>query len=118
MRSLRNIKYRASSEEDFAFDFEFDPHNGWRVYITSQPDYGPRDRGEHETHRYNTGSRPYICWDTKIPTAEDARQIAALWAEATLRYIATGIFTAPEDRPEVRDHGATPFQHPNLPSLS
>lgn len=117
MTSLRNIKYRASSGEDFDFDFDFDPRDGWRVYITSQPDYGSRSRGEHETHRYNTGGRPYICWDTPIRTAEDAREIAAMWAEATLHYIATGIFTVPGNRPEVRNHGETPFQREDLPTL-
>ena len=118
MTTLRNIKYRASNGEDFAFDFEFDRARGWRVYITSQPDYGPRSRGAHETHRYGIGNRPYICWDTQIPTAGAARQIAAMWAEATLNYISTGVFAAPEDRPGVSDHGPTPFQRPNLPKLA
>ena len=37
MTSPRNIKYRASSGEDFAFD----PDHGWQMYIVSQPDHGP-----------------------------------------------------------------------------
>ena len=117
MTILRNIQYRASNGEDFAFEFEFGPGHGWRVYIMSQPDYGPRSRGEHETHRYNVGSRPHICWDTEILTVEDARQIAAMWAEATLNYIATGVFAVPGNRPEVHDHGETPFQRRDLPTL-
>ena len=118
MTRLRNIKYRASNGEDFVFDFEFEPTRGWRVYIASQPGYGPRSRGGHETHRYGIGSRPYICWDSTIRSAEDARQVAAMWAEATLRYISSGVFTVPDDRPEVQDHGSTPFGRRDLPTLA
>ncbi|MCY3925310.1 MAG: hypothetical protein OXG52_07355 [bacterium] len=99
---LENIKYRASNGEDFMFDFEL-RDDGWRVYITSQPRYRHRSASAHDTHRLGRAERPYICWTDPINGLDDAFGVAALWAEATLVYIATGRFNAPRRLPRLHD---------------
>lgn len=98
----RNIKYRAIGGVDYVFDFvHMRAANTWRAYIVWQPPYGSRASGAHETHRLNDG-RLYVCWDRAIATEAELRQVAALWAECTQRYIATGVFAPPPYRPRVR----------------
>ena len=64
--------------------------NGYRIFIFSQPDYGARESGSHVTHRLTDGARRYVCWSGPIRTVEQARTVAALWADATQEYIRTG----------------------------
>lgn len=98
------IKYRAKGGFDYEFTFTWTPQlNGWRVYIDRQPGYGNRNASEVATHRLGTNSRPYVCWTTPLRSYEDARQVAALWADSTQQYIATGVFGVPPQRPRVSD---------------
>jgi hypothetical protein len=75
---------------DYCFSFEKQADGGLRIYIVSQPDYGSQDTGSHTTHRLTDGSRHYVCWDGWLGTEEDARKVAALWADSTQKYIRTG----------------------------
>ncbi|MDR0415765.1 MAG: hypothetical protein LBH76_00325, partial [Propionibacteriaceae bacterium] len=88
---------------DYSFTFSYQG-GGWRVYIDNSPNYGRRPSGSVETHRLGLGARPYICWTTALPTISAAQGVAALWADATERYIATGRFEPPPNRPRVQDH--------------
>ena len=70
--------------------YERQPGGDWRVYIAEQPSYRSRADGAHATHRLSDGDRRYICWSTAIPSLEEAKQVSALWADATQKYIRSG----------------------------
>lgn len=90
-RIVKRAKYRTKDgRADYGFSIEQLPDSTWRAYIESQPSYGERDRGGHPTHRLSDGTRMYVCWTQPLKTEEDARTIAALWADATQEYIRTG----------------------------
>jgi len=111
----KNIRYRATGSVDYVFTFEWVASaNTWRAYIVSQPGYGERPQGALDTHRLNDG-RTYICWDSPLRTAVDARNVAAAWAEATQRYIATGRFRVPSNRPTINDRTRIGSSRPALP---
>jgi len=81
--------------QDGLADYKFDFHQNWwsgnyTIYIDRQPSYGGRDTSLHATHRLVDGGRYYVCWTDPITNAEDARQIAAMWADRTQQYIKTG----------------------------
>lgn len=91
--------------------FEFEKIDGsYRIFIAHQPPY-PAGRAQDAvtTHRLGLGTaRPYICWTDRIPTLDQAKTIAASWAENTERYIATGafplkLFTDWNDAPEIAE---------------
>jgi hypothetical protein len=88
------LKYRAVGKADYEFTFAWlAPDNCWRVYIEDQPLYRGRNTSDVSTHRLGLGSRPYVCWDRPLLTYEDARAVAALWADCTQQYIATGFLS-------------------------
>lgn len=89
------MKYHARSRrrlavDAYAFSFEIQPGGDWRVYILQQPGYGGREEDAHSTHRLSDGGRRYICWSTIIPSLEQAKQVAAMWADATEKYVCDG----------------------------
>jgi hypothetical protein len=90
------VRYRGSGGVDFIFRFAWIPRQKtWRVYIEQQPSYGSRPAGAHASHRLGLPNRPYVCWTKPLPTYDDARSVAALWADATQLYIAGGTFAPP-----------------------
>ena len=105
--------YRASNCTYFLFQIEPEPAsrgNGWRVVVPDPPDYGHRRTDSSSTHLYEMRTAtPYICWSEPIPDPRAAAEVAAMWAEATIVYIRTGRFAAPEDRPEVAILPDTPL---------
>lgn len=101
--AVRNTRYRTSDGgADYVFDFEHHP-GSWRIYIVDQPPYGGRHEGTIETHRLTDAGRRYICWDRPVPTLDDAKGIAAMWADATQEYVRSGRFGASADRSHVYD---------------
>ncbi len=72
---------------DYGFSFERQWDGSWRAYVVSQPSYGSRDTSASATHRLSDGGRHYICWTQPLRSETDARQVAALWADRTQRYI-------------------------------
>jgi hypothetical protein len=83
--------YRTKDRQaDYAFSFEEQPDGNWKAYIESQPDYRGRESDAHTTHRLSDGGRRYICWTTALGSLGQAKQVAALWADATQGYIRTG----------------------------
>lgn len=80
----------ADSSASYTFEFcEFDDGT-WRAYIVSQPSYGSRPQGIHDTHRLKDERGHYVCWTHPLTTLRDAKRIAAAWAEHTQDYIRTG----------------------------
>ena len=62
------------------------------------PNYRHRSRHPRKVHLYGQQTRaPWVCWSRPIRSEQAARQIAQLWADATVNYITTGSF-APPDR--------------------
>ena len=98
------VRYRGAGRVDFVFRFAWiAQQNTWRVYIEQQPPYGSRAAGAPATHRLGLPSRPYVCWTNPLRTYSEARSVAALWADATQHYIATGTFTPPPGERNVHD---------------
>ena len=84
--------YRTSDgRADYRFIFEEQPDATWRAYIEDQPSYRDRAADSHSTHRLSDGGRKYVCWTTPLRSLEEAKQVAALWADKTQEYIRTGI---------------------------
>jgi hypothetical protein len=85
------VYYRTKDgQADYGFSFEPRLFGGYRIYILSQPPYGDRDTSLHATHRLRDGSRYYVCWTGRLRSEDDARRVAALWAECTQDYIKHG----------------------------
>ena len=65
---------------------------GWRIYIISRINYKGRDASFHSTHRLHDSreTHVYICWLGRIATLQQAKAIAALWADTTALYIQDG----------------------------
>lgn len=69
---------------------------GWRIYIISSIDYkrvsSTRSGSSACAHwlKESNETYPYICWNTKIESLEDAKKIAAVWSDCTAYYIANG----------------------------
>ena len=88
---MGRLFYRTSDGvADYCFSFEGEADGSFRAYIVDQPSYGARDTGLHATHRLTNAGRYYVCWDRPLQSVEDARRVAALWADATQEYIRSG----------------------------
>lgn len=90
MRRHRAYYRTRDGRADYYFSFEEQSDGSWRAYIEQQPEYGSRPTGSHETHRLSDGQRRYVCWTTSLESLEDAKHVAALWADSTQDYIRTG----------------------------
>lgn len=75
---------------NYGFSFERQADGSYRAYITSMPSYGGRDQSPNTTHRLADRGRYYIHWRRPLRSEDDARQVAALWADLTQEYIRTG----------------------------
>ena len=83
--------YRSKDgKSDYLFSFEKQRDGTWMAFILKQPSYGARATDNHSTHRLQEGGRNYVCWTDPLETQEDAREVAALWADATQEYIKNG----------------------------
>ncbi len=88
---MPSLYYRTSDgKADYDFSFEQQREGDWLVFIEDQPSYQGRYRGCLPTHRLMLGDRYYVCWTTRLATLDEARQVAALWADKTQEYIRTG----------------------------
>jgi hypothetical protein len=84
------LKYRTKDRStDYFFSFE-QKGREWRAYIEWQPSYGRRATGNASTHRLPDGNRKYVCWTHPLKSLEEAKKVAALWADNTQEYIRTG----------------------------
>ena len=65
---------------------------GWRVYIINKIDYTGRNASPYAAHQLHTPGEtyPYICWAGRISTLEQAKVVAATWADANMLSIRTG----------------------------
>jgi len=87
----QTVYYRTKDEQkDYLFNFEEQGDGTWLAFIQNQPPYNGRKTGNHPTHRLQKGGRNYVCWDSDLHSQDEARQVAALWADATQEYIKNG----------------------------
>jgi len=94
MRRHRCFYRTRCRRSDFEFSFEEQPDGSWRAYILSQPPYRGRCEDELETHRLTGGDgRRYVCFEPSPSSLSDMKAVAALWADTTMIYIETGVFT-------------------------
>lgn len=85
------IRYRTrNGRTDYGFRIVRVADGAYRVYIVEQPSYGSRDTSSHATHRLRDEHGDYVCWTSRLETREQARQVAALWADSTEEYILHG----------------------------
>ena len=93
-RPMHKAYYRScDGQADYRFGFVQQRNGTWRVYILSQPDYGRHSASPYATHRLSDGGPHYfICWTGALRSLEQAKQVAALWADRTQQYIRTGTF--------------------------
>lgn len=76
---------------NFLFSFERQPDGCYRAYILRQPGYGRLPADLHTTHRLRDGrGRLYVCWTSPLRSEQEARTVAALWADLTQVYLRTG----------------------------
>jgi len=89
---MRVFRYYRTKDglADYGFSFERQPNGEWRAYIVSMPSYGRRNTSLHVTHRLRDNGRYYVCWSEPLRSLEDAKKVAALWADLTQEYIKTG----------------------------
>ena len=90
MRRFRSYYRTSDGSADYRFTFEEQPDRTWRAYIEEQPSYLGRSTDAHSTHRLSDGSRKYVCWTSPLRSLEEAKQVAALWADKTQQYIRSG----------------------------
>lgn len=102
-QTLRDVYYRAHpTRRDYKFTFRW-VHDSWRVYIENPPNYRSRPTSQVATHRLTDRHGDYICWTTPLVTLSAAQGVAALWADSTENYIATGRFQPAPNRPAIVD---------------
>ena len=83
--------YTTSNGNTYEFSFERQSNGSVRTYIDRQPSYGSRATDSLSTHRFEDGSRHYICWRPQPTTLRDAQAVAAQWAKRTDRFIRFGV---------------------------
>jgi hypothetical protein len=76
------------------FSFKYEKHGpAWRAFIVNSPGYGSRAATAHATHRLtHTDGRQYVCWTPEPQRLDEITQVSKMWANATAKYIDTGVF--------------------------
>lgn len=72
---------------DYGFAIEFQPDEGWRVYVVFQPFSQRQGGGPQLPHQtIDSKGRRYVNWPAKVDSLGDAKKVAALWAERIHHY--------------------------------
>ena len=110
VRESVDTVYRASSGDDFCFRLVSRRDSGWHVHVLEWPSYNNRSTEAHRTHLYQrVPTEPWVCWSERIDDLRGAVEVAAVFAETAVRYIATGRFETPSERPDVNISPASPL---------
>ena len=122
VRESVDTAYRASSGDDFCFRLVSRRDSGWHVHVLEWPSYNNRSTEAYRTHLYHrVPTEPWVCWSERIDDLRGAVEVAAVFAETTVRYIATGRFETPSERPDVNISPASPLaltlQHQQPPTM-
>lgn len=81
-----------SLDHKFIFSIE-KMSGGYRCYIERIPSFRGRSTNNYQYHtlRDNTSKRLYICWTGNIKYFEQAKTLCRNWADATQKFIDTGV---------------------------
>lgn len=90
MRRHRAIYRTKDGAADYLFSFEEQRDGSWRAYIERQPSYCDRMTAGYATHRVWEKNRMYVDWAEPFRTLDQAKRVAAYWADRTQEYIRTG----------------------------
>jgi hypothetical protein len=72
---------------DYGFSIEYQPGEGWRVYVTFQALCQDCDNNlQFPYQSTDDDGRSYISWPSELDSLGDARTVASLWAEMVHRY--------------------------------
>jgi hypothetical protein len=72
---------------DYGFAIDFQPDIGWRVYIVFQSfRQGNDDSPPLPYQSIDPTGRRYVDWSEKLDNLEDAKKVAARWAELVQGY--------------------------------
>jgi len=76
------------------FSFKYELHGPiWRAFIVNSPSYGSRSTSPGTIHRLtHTDGRYYVCWQPEPQRLDQITEVSKNWAEATAKYIDTGVF--------------------------
>ncbi len=91
-RDERDTYRTRDGRNTYTFDF-IKTGGHYEVDIVSQPSYGGRNSGCHETHRLSSsrgGKRICFGRDSAVSTMATAKRYAKSWADNTDTYIKTG----------------------------
>ena len=89
-RASATAKYRPRNGiGDYLFRFEEIAPGYFKVYVLQQPSHGEQNLGAIP-HLLSDANGLYICWTVPITSYEDAKEIAARWAEAVEEFRETG----------------------------
>lgn len=113
--AIRGVEYRVrDGSRDYRFDFEH-VGTGWRIYITGRLDREITAASAYAVHMLRDGQRRYVCWDTPVATLNDAKRIAARWAEGVEVFRRTGRFASPADLSTVDRSASARWAHADTP---
>ena len=86
-----DVFYRSSNgRTDYKFRIQRIGSGSYRIYVLDHPSYGSRDTNNLVTHMLRDSHGPYICFTGRIENVEQARNLAAAWADKTEAYILHG----------------------------
>ena len=72
---------------DYGFSIEYQPKVGWRIYIIFQPlRHGGDDNPQLPYQATDHDGRSYVNWLAKLDNLDDAKTVAARWAEISERH--------------------------------
>jgi len=84
------IEHRTTHGQDFEFDL-YRSGGGYEAVIRSQPGYGSRSSGLHDTHRLpGPDGFAKVCFANQPRDLPTTVALAIWWAECTSKYIRTG----------------------------
>lgn len=90
---MQILYYRTrDGQADYCFAFLRAADGSYHAVILDMPSYGARDTSLAITHRLPTGDGRYkVCWDRPLWSEEEAKAVAAKWADLTQTYLQTGV---------------------------
>lgn len=92
-----HYEYNAKTKNpslDHSFKFSLEKIDScYRCYIECIPSFRGRDTSNYQYHILtdSLSNRPYICWTGRVVYAEQAKKLSRNWADATQKFIDTGI---------------------------
>ncbi|HKR49074.1 MAG TPA: hypothetical protein VJT72_05735 [Pseudonocardiaceae bacterium] len=71
---------------DYGFSIEFQPSEGWRIYIVFEPFRPGNKTVINWPYQSVEDGRCRVDWPSKLDSLGEAKTVAALWAELAQRY--------------------------------